>query len=157
MTRRQSSNQWSGGIVAHPTPKNSKCKNPWKSSRCDFLESRRHPPHLLSSKGPNYQCGLLLISAGAVEGYFEGKTSWEVHRGVLILARQCPGSPGTCNPEGTGLPVSYHPPYSSDQAPSDYHLFPGLKKQLESLHFRLTRKSLLPRRPGWMDNVLNFF
>jgi len=28
MTRRQSSNQWSGGIVAHPAPKNSDCKNP---------------------------------------------------------------------------------------------------------------------------------
>jgi len=27
MTRRQSNNQWSGGIEAHPTPKNSECKN----------------------------------------------------------------------------------------------------------------------------------
>jgi len=28
MTRRQSNNQWSGGIAAHPTPKKSECKNP---------------------------------------------------------------------------------------------------------------------------------
>jgi histone-lysine N-methyltransferase SETMAR len=28
-----------------------------------------------------------------------------------------------------------HPPYSPDLAPLDYHLFPGLKKQLESRHF----------------------
>ena len=29
-----------------------------------------------------------------------------------------------------------HPPYSSDLAPSDYHLFPGLKKkQLKGRHF----------------------
>jgi len=28
MTQRQSNNQWSGSIVAHPTPKNSECKNP---------------------------------------------------------------------------------------------------------------------------------
>ena len=27
MTRRQSNNQWSGSIVAHPAPKNSECKN----------------------------------------------------------------------------------------------------------------------------------
>ena len=27
MTQRQSYNQWSGGIAAHPVPKNSKCKN----------------------------------------------------------------------------------------------------------------------------------
>ena len=28
MTRRQSNNQWSGGIAAHPAPKNCECKNP---------------------------------------------------------------------------------------------------------------------------------
>jgi len=28
-----------------------------------------------------------------------------------------------------------HPPYSLDLAPSDYHLFPGLKKQLKGRHF----------------------
>jgi len=28
-----------------------------------------------------------------------------------------------------------HPPYSPDLAPSDYHLFPGLKKQLKGRHF----------------------
>jgi histone-lysine N-methyltransferase SETMAR len=30
-----------------------------------------------------------------------------------------------------GFQYLYHPPYSPDLAPSDYHLFPGLKKQLE--------------------------
>jgi len=28
-----------------------------------------------------------------------------------------------------------HPPYSPDLAPSDYYLFPGLKKQLKGHHF----------------------
>jgi len=28
-----------------------------------------------------------------------------------------------------------HPPYSPDLAPLDYHLFPGLKKQLKGCHF----------------------
>jgi len=28
-----------------------------------------------------------------------------------------------------------HPPYSPDLAPSDCHLFPGLKKQLKCCHF----------------------
>jgi len=49
-----------------------------------------------------------------------------------------------------------HPPYSPDLAPSDYHLFPGLKKQLKVRHFRPTWMSLLPRRPGWTDKLLNF-
>jgi len=28
MNRRQTHNHWSGGIAAHPAPKNSECKNP---------------------------------------------------------------------------------------------------------------------------------
>jgi len=75
----------------------------WKSSRLDLLLSRRHPPQFLSSKGPNYQHGVLLISAGAIEGHFEGKTPRESHQVGLVLARQYPGSPGTCNLEETGL------------------------------------------------------
>jgi len=51
-----------------------------------------------------YQCGVLLISAGTIEGHFEGKTLREGHQGGLVLAQQCPGSLGTCNPEETGLP-----------------------------------------------------
>ena len=104
MTRIQNNNQWSGGIAAHPASKIPSPKILWKSSRLDFLGSRGHPSHLLSSKGPNYQRGALLISGGAFEGHFEGKTPWEVHQSFPVLARQCPGSPGTCNPEETGLP-----------------------------------------------------
>jgi hypothetical protein len=32
------------------------------------------------------------------------KTRWEGHQGCLVLARQRPGSPGTCNLAETGLP-----------------------------------------------------
>jgi len=39
-----------------------------------------------------------------IEGTFEGKTPREGHQGSLVLARQGPGSLGTCNPEETGLP-----------------------------------------------------
>jgi len=52
MTRRKSNNHWSGGIAAHPAPKNSEWKNPReKFSPRFFLGSRRHPPHWLSSRG----------------------------------------------------------------------------------------------------------
>ena len=56
MTRRQNNNQWSGGIAAPPPPKIPSAKIRCKSSRFDFLGSRRHPPYWLSSKGPNYFC-----------------------------------------------------------------------------------------------------
>jgi len=127
MTRRRSNNQWSGGIAANPAPKNSECKNPLENSRLDFMGSRRHPPHWLSSKGPNYQRQVLLISAGAIEGHFEGKTLQEVHQGCLVLAGQCRGSPGTCNPEETGLhgsPMSWSPTLFSGSGPVGLPLVP---------------------------------
>jgi len=91
MTRRRNNSQRSGGITAHPAPKTSDCKNPLeKFSPPFFLGSRRHPPYWLSSKRPNYQRRVLLISAGGIEGHFEGKTLREVHQGGLVLVRQCP-------------------------------------------------------------------
>jgi len=99
---KQQSMEWRHS--GSPRPKNSECKNQLENSRLDFLGPRWHPPHSLSSKGPNYQRGVLIISAGATEGHFEGRTSREVHQRGLVLARQCPGSPGTCNPEETVLP-----------------------------------------------------
>jgi len=50
-----------------------------------------------------------------------------------------------------------HPPHSPDLAPSDYHLFPGLKKKLKVAIFRPTWRSFLPRRPGCTYDNLNFF
>ena len=82
-----------------PRPKKSECKNPLEKFSPGFVEIKTAPPHWLSSKGPNYQRGVLLISAAAIEGYFEGKTPRECHQGRLVLTRQCPGSPGTCNPK----------------------------------------------------------
>jgi len=101
--------QTKGGGQRGPAPPPQKKKIPspkirWKVSRLNIFGSRRHLLHWLSSKGPNYQREVLVIPAGATEGHFEGKTPREVHQGDRVLARQCPGSPGTCNSEETGLP-----------------------------------------------------
>ena len=118
----------SGGIETLPTPQIPSAKFRLKSSRLDFLGSRWHSHHWLSSKGPNYQRRLLLTSAGAIEGHFEGKTRRErvscscmtmprlnwahaTKKKTVYLVLQCPD----------------HTPYTPDQAQSDYHLFTGLK------------------------------
>jgi len=109
-----------------------------------FFSSRRHPPHFLSSKGPNYRCRVLFISAGAIEGYFEGKMLWEVHQVGLVLARQCPGSPGTCNPEEIvlpGLPLSPSPILFSISGPVGLPPVPWAQKTIE-------RSPLFVRRRG---------
>jgi hypothetical protein len=59
------------------------------------------------------------------------------HTGVLISPY--PDQEGDCSPEITthkklaylGFQCLDHPTYSPDLAPSDYHLFPGLQKQLK--------------------------
>jgi len=104
MIRRQSNNQWSGGIAAHLAPKNSECKNSLENFSPQFFGVKTASSSLVIFQGPNYQRGVLLSSAGAIEGHFEGKTPRERHQGGLVYARQCPGSPATCNPEETGLP-----------------------------------------------------
>ena len=114
----------------------------WKSSRLNFLGSKQYPQHWLSSKRPNYQHGVLLISAGAIEGYFERKTPREVHQGCLVLARQRSGSPGTCNPEETslpGLPVSWLPTLFSGSGPVGLPPVPCTEKTIEISPFFVRR------------------
>ena len=43
-----------------------------------------------------------------------------------------------------------HPPYSPDLAPSDYHLFPGLKKQLKGHHFS-SEAEVTATAETWLD------
>jgi len=71
-----------------PPQKIPSAKFRWKSSSLGSLGSRQHPPHLLSSKGPNYQRGVLLISVSATEGHFEGKMPRDGHQRGLVLAQQ---------------------------------------------------------------------
>jgi len=160
MTQRQSNNQWSGGIAAHPAQNIPRAKIRWKSYRLDFLGSRRRLPHWLSSKGPNYQCRVLVISAGAIEGHFEGNT-----------ATSSPKWSCSCMtmPQLTGhlQPGRNWPTWASSVLITHHILRIWLcrtttcsldgKNNWKVAIFHPTWRSLLLRRPGWMDNLLNFF
>ena len=101
-----------------PPPKIPSAKIRWKISPLNFFWGDQEGILLIVylPKGQNYQRGVLLISAGAIEGYFEGKTPTQ--KKLAYMDFQCLD----------------HPPYSPDLAPSDYHLFPELKKQMKC-HF----------------------
>ena len=143
--------QQSMGWRHSPPQKISSARIRWKSSRLDFLGSRGHPPHWLSSQGPNCQRQVLLISAGATEGYFQWKTPREGHQGGLV-AWQWPGSPGTCNLEENGLPglpMSWSPTLFSGSGPVVLPPIPWTEKNNWKVAIFLpTRRSLLPRRSG---------
>jgi len=49
-----------------------------------------------------------------------------------------------------------HSRYSPNPAPSDYHLFPGLKKQLKSRHF-LSDAEVIAAAETWLDRKPEFF
>ena len=102
--RRRNNIQWNGRMVAHPAPKFPNAKIHWKISRLDFFGgSKGHRKHWLFSKGLNHQRGVLCVSAGAIEAQIEGKTPRETHQVCVVLVRKPPNTPGTCNPEETGL------------------------------------------------------
>ena len=66
------------------------------------------------------------------------KRRGKVTKRSLVLARQCPGSPDTCNPEETGLPglpVSWSPTLFSGSGPVGLPTVPWTEKQLKGRHF----------------------
>jgi len=111
----------------------------WKSSRLEFLGVKTASSSTIIFKRANYQRGVLLISAGAIAGHFEGKTTREECQGGLVLARQCPGSPGTCKAEEIclpGLPVSWSPIPFHGPGPVGLSPVPWTeKKKLKGRHF----------------------
>ena len=76
-----------------------------------------------------------------------------VTKGVLFLHDSAPA----CRALATQKKLAYlgfhcldHPPYSTDLAPSDYHLFPGLKKKLKGRHFSSDTK-VIAAVETWLD------
>jgi len=55
-----------------------------------------------------------------------------------------------------GFQCLHHPPYSPDLAASDYHLFPGLRKQLKSRHF-LSDVEVIAAAETWLDGQTSEF
>jgi hypothetical protein len=118
--------------------------------RLDFLASRLHLPHWLTSKEPNEQYGVLCTSAGAVEEHFEGKLGGKFITVFSFLHCNCPVSWAIATQKKLTYLVFHcldHPPYSPDLASSDYHLFSGLKNKFKFAIFRPTWSSLVPRSP----------
>ena len=155
MTRRQSNNQWSGGIAAHPAPNNSECKNPLeKFSPSNFGIKTASSSLIIFQRAK-------LSTLMQLKDSLKGKRHRKVTKVVLFLHDNAPAHRALATQKKLaylGFQCLDHPPYSPDLAPSDFHLFPGLKKTIESPQFFfLCGGHCLLRRPGWTDNLLIFF
>ena len=88
-----------------------------------------------------------------IEGHFEREKQGEDHKWALFSHDNTP----THRAFATQKKLAYlgfqcldHPPYSPDLAPSDYHLFPGLKKQLNGSHFS-PDADVIAATEAWLD------
>ena len=160
MTRRQSNNQWNGGIASHTAPKILSVEIRWKSSRLDFLRSRWHPiihylpkAHTITSE---YYSSLLVQLNDILKEKRRGKLT----KVFLFLYDNAPAQLALASQKKLaylGFEFLDHPPYSLDLAPSDYHLFPELNRKSKCRRFSMTRISLLPQRTRWTENIVFFF
>ena len=152
LTWRQSNNQWSGGIVVHPAPKNSKCKNSLEkflprffgiktaaSSLIIFQRAKlstRSITHLCwcnwrtfwrkttMGRSPRGSCSFTTMPWPT--GHLKPRRNWATWASIVLITL----------------------PYSPDLVPADYHLFPGLKNNWKVTIFGPMRRSLLLQRPG---------
>jgi len=100
--------------------KNSVCKNPLEKFSPQFFGIKTAYSSLITFQRAKLSTRSITHLCWCNWRTFWSKTPWEGHQGSLILARKCPGSPGTCNPEETdlpGLPVPWSPTLFSGSSP----------------------------------------
>jgi len=125
MTRRQNNNQRSGSIAAHPTPKISECKNPLEKWDPDGILLIDYLP-----KGQTINVEYYSSLLVQLKDILKEKRRRKFTKGFLFLHDNAPAHralPTQKKLAYLGFQFLDHPPYSLDLAPSDYHLFPGLK------------------------------
>ena len=149
MTRRQSNNQWSGGIAADLAQKIPSAKIRWKI----FWDQDGilHADYLLKGQTINAEyCSSLLVQ---LKDILKAKSRGKVTKGALFLRDNAPANRALATQKKLtylGFQCLDHPPYSPDLAPSGYHLFPGLKKQLIGRHFS-SDTEVIAVAETWLD------
>jgi len=154
MTGRQSNNQWYGGIAAHPAPKKFRVqKSAGKVLASFFWDQDGILLIDYLSKGQTinaeYYSSMLIQLKDILKETCRGKFI----KLVLFLHDNAPAHRALATQKKLaylGFHCLDHPPYSPDRAPSDYHLFPGLKKQLKVRHFS-SDSEVIAAAETWLD------
>jgi len=154
MTWTQSNNHWSGSIAAHPAPKKFQVqkfagKVPisifWDQDGIlliDYLPKG----HTINVE---YYYSLLV----QLKDILKEKHCRKVTKGVLFLHDNAQAHRALAIQKKLaylGFQYLHHPPHSPDLAPLDYHLFPGLKKQLQGCHFS-SDAEVIAATQTWLD------
>jgi len=157
MTRRQSNNQWSGGIAAHPASKNPECRNLLENfSPRFFLDQDGILLIEYISKGRTINAEYYSSLLVQLKDILNEKRRGKVSKGVLFLHDNAPAHWALATQKKLaylGFQCLDHPPYSPDLAPSNYHMFPGLKKQLQGGHFS-SDAEVIAAAETWLDGQI---
>jgi len=150
MTRRQSNNELSGGIATHTAPNISESKNSLENFSPQFFWDQDGILfiHYLSkgqTTNTEYYSFLLVQLKDNLKEIRRGKfTKWVLFLHDNALAHRALATQKKL--AYLGFHCLDHPPHSPDLAPSDYHVFPRLKKKrIESLPFFVRRGDLVER------------
>jgi len=87
------------------------------------------------------------------------KRRGKVTNGVLFLQDNAPAHRALATQKKLaylGFHCLDYPPYSPNLAPSDYHLFPGLKKQLKGPHFS-SDAEVIAAAETWLEGQTSYF
>ena len=120
--------------------------------------SRRHPAYWLSSKGPNYQREVLLVSTGAIEGHFEEKTPRERSPRRICSCRTMPRLTGHLKPRRNGptwTSMSWSPTIFSGSGPVGLPPVTWTEKQLKVRHFSFDAE-VIAAAETWLDGQYFF-
>jgi len=93
-----------------------------------------------------------------LKGILKEKRHGKVANGVLLLHDNAPANRAFVTQKKLaylGFQRLDHPPHSPDMAPSDYNLFPGLKKQLKGRHFS-SDAEVIAAAETWLDGPSQF-
>ena len=137
-------------ITAHPAPKNPECKN----------QLGKFSPRFF---GINTASSLIIFQRAKLWKRSITHLCWcnwrKTTKCVLFLHDNAPAHRALATQKKLaylGFQCLDHPPYSRDLALSDYHLFPGLKKQLKGRHFS-SNAEVIAAAETWLDGQTSDF
>ena len=161
ITRRQNNNQWIGGITAHPAPPKFRVQKfagkvlAWIFLGQDGILVIDYLPKGRTINAEYYSSLLVQL-----KDILKEKRRWKVPRGSCPCMTM-PRFTGHLQPRrnwptwASNVLITYPIlriwPRRTTTCSLDW------KNNWDVVIFRPTRRSLLPQRPGWKDNVLNLF
>jgi len=136
-----------------PCPKNSKCKNPLEKFSPQFFGLKTASSSMIIFKTATIKAEYYSSLPVQMKDILKEKRHRKVTKEVMFLHNNAPAHQALATQKKLaylGFQCLDHPPYSLDLALSDYHLFPGLKKQLKGRNFS-SDAEVIAAAETWLD------